>query len=48
MHFFDERQYLAMRVYPGRKDSLGVSLRAQGQDAMLKKLDAWQMNSIWP
>ena len=46
--FVNERQYLAMRVYPGRKDSLGVSLRAQGQDAMLKKLDAWQMKSIWP
>ena len=34
-------------VYPDRKDSVGVSLRAQGQDAVLKKLDAWQMNSIW-
>jgi beta-fructofuranosidase len=46
--FVNERQYLAMRVYPGRKDSLGVSLRAQGQDAMLNKLGAWQMESIWP
>ena len=42
------RLYLAMRVYPGRKDSVGVSLRAQGQDAVLKKMDAWQMLSIWP
>jgi len=46
--FANGKQYLAMRVYPGREDSLGVSLRAQGQDAMLKKLDAWQMKSIWP
>jgi beta-fructofuranosidase len=46
--FVNERQYLAMRVYPGRKDSLGVSLRAQGQDAVLKRLEAWQMKSIWP
>ena len=46
--FVNERQYLAMRVYPGRKDSLGVSLRAQGQDAVLERLDAWQMQSIWP
>ena len=46
--FVNERRYLAMRVYPGREDSLGVSLRAQGQDAVLKKLDAWQMQSIWP
>ncbi len=42
------RLYLAMRVYPGRKDSVGVSLRAEGQDAVLKRLDAWQMQSIWP
>ncbi|MCP4730280.1 MAG: glycoside hydrolase family 32 protein [Roseibacillus sp.] len=46
--FVNERQYLAMRVYPGRKDSVGVSLRAQGQDAVLKRLEAWQMKSIWP
>ena len=43
--FANERQYLAMRVYPGLADSLGVSLLARGQDAVLKKLDAWQMGS---
>jgi len=46
--FVNERQYLAMRVYPGRKDSLGVSLRAVGRDAPLKSLNAWQMKPIWP
>ena len=46
--FVNGRQYLAMRVYPGRKDSVGVSVRAQGQEAVLKKLDAWQMKPIWP
>ena len=46
--FVDGKQYLAMRVYPARKDSVGVSVLARGQDAVLKKLDAWQMNSIWP
>lgn len=46
--FVNERLYMAARVYPGRKDSVGVSLRAQGQDAVLKSLDAWQMKSIWP
>lgn len=46
--FVNEKVYLATRVYPGRKDSVGVSLRAQGQDAVLKKLDAWQMKPIWP
>jgi beta-fructofuranosidase len=46
--YVNGRQYLAMRVYPGRKDSLGVSLLAEGQDAELVSLDVWQMNSIWP
>jgi beta-fructofuranosidase len=46
--FANGKQYLAMRVYPGRKDSVGVSLRAQGQDAVLNSLDAWQIQSIWP
>lgn len=46
--FVNEQLYLALRVYPGREDSLGVSLRAQGQSAVLKKLDAWSMKSIWP
>ena len=45
--FVNGKHYLAMRVYPGRKDSVGVSIRAQGQDAALKKLDAWRMKSIW-
>ena len=46
--FANDRQYLAMRVYPAREDSAGVSLRAQGQDALLTHLDAWKMISIWP
>ncbi|MDE0040441.1 MAG: GH32 C-terminal domain-containing protein, partial [Candidatus Poribacteria bacterium] len=45
--FANSKQYLAMRVYPERADSLGVSLRAQGQNAVLKHLNAWQMKSIW-
>jgi len=46
--FANGRQYLAARVYPGRNDSIGVSLRAQAADATLKSLDAWQMKSVWP
>jgi len=46
--FVNGQQYLAMRVYPGRKDSSSVSLRAHGQHAVLKKLDAWQMQPIRP
>jgi beta-fructofuranosidase len=43
----DSKQCVALRVYPGREDSLGVSLRAQGQDARLRSLDAWKMKSIY-
>ena len=46
--FANDRQYLAMRVYPAREDSVGVSLRAQGRDALLTRLDAWKVDSIWP
>jgi beta-fructofuranosidase len=45
--FVNDKQCVAVRVYPGREDSLGVSLRAQGQDAQLKSLDAWEMTSIY-
>jgi beta-fructofuranosidase len=44
--FVNEKLYLAMRVYPDRHHSVGVSIRAEGQGAVLKKLDAWQMQSI--
>ncbi len=40
--FVNGRQYVAVRVYPGREDSLGVSFRAQDRDAELRSLDAWQ------
>ena len=45
--FVNGKQCVAVRVYPGREDSLGVSLRAQGRDAQLKSLDAWQMDNIY-
>ena len=45
--FVNGRQCVALRVYPGRQDSLGVSLRAQGQDAQLKSFGAWQMENIY-
>ena len=43
--FVNKKQCLAVRVYPGRKDSTGISLRAQGQDADLSYLDCWQMKN---
>lgn len=45
--FVNGKQCVALRVYPGRRDSVGVSLRAQGGMAVLKSLDAWQMKSIY-
>ena len=45
--FVNGRHCLAMRVCPSRDDSLGVSLRSQGQDAELKSLDVWEMQSIY-
>ncbi len=45
--FVNGKQCVAVRVYPGREDSVGVSLRSQGQDALLKSLDAWQMAGIY-
>ena len=45
--FVNEKQCVAARVYPGRADSLGVSLRSQGRDVKLKSLNAWQMKSIY-
>ena len=45
--FVNGKQCVAMRVYPGLENSVGVSLRSQGRDSELKKLDAWQMKSIY-
>jgi len=45
--FVNGKQALAVRVYPSRKDSIGISLRSQGQDSELKSLEAWQMKSIY-
>jgi beta-fructofuranosidase len=45
--FANGRQCLALRVYPERKDSVGISIRAQGGEAVLRSLDAWRMESIW-
>ena len=46
--FANGQQCAAVRVYPGREDSVGVSLRAQGQEAALRLFDAWQMETIYP
>ena len=45
--FANGRQCLAVRVYPERNDSVGVSLRSQGVPSTIRLLNAWTMNSIW-
>ena len=45
--FVNDRQCLAVRVYPGRQDSVGVAMRAVGRDVRLVALDAWEMKSIY-
>jgi beta-fructofuranosidase len=45
--FANGRQCLAVRVYPGRPDSVGVALRSVGRDTVLTSLDAWQMANIY-
>lgn len=43
--FVNGRQCVAARVYPGRPDSVGVSLRAVGRDAVLASAEAWEMQT---
>lgn len=45
--FANGRQFAALRVYPGREDSVGVSLRSQGRDAEVLSFDAWQMSATY-
>jgi len=45
--FANGKQCVAQRVYPGLEESVGVSLRSQGQDSELLSLEAYQMKSIW-
>jgi len=45
--FANGRQVMGLRVYPDRQDSVGVSARAFGSDAVLRSLDAWQMGNLY-
>ena len=46
--FANEKLFMAARVYPTRVDSMGVSLKACGREAVLQSLKAWQLKPIWP
>jgi beta-fructofuranosidase len=45
--FANDRQCVALRVYPERDDSTGVSILAKGSEAKLLKLAAWQMGGVY-
>ena len=45
--FVNGKQCVAVRVYPGRDDSNGVSIKSMGGDAELRSLTAWKMKSIY-
>lgn len=45
--FVNGKQCVAVRVYPGREDSIGFSVKSVNQNALIKSLDAWQMKSIY-
>ena len=45
--FVNGRQCVAVRVYPGRPDSTGISLISRGQESEVLSLDCWQMRSIY-
>ncbi len=44
--FANERACLTSRIYPSRRESLGVGVFAQGDDAQIHSLDIWEMQSI--
>ena len=45
--FANSRQCVAIRIYPGRRDSTGVSLISRGQESKVLSLDCWQMKNIY-
>ncbi len=45
--FVNDRQCAAVRVYPSRDDSVGVSICSYAKSAKLKSFDAWQMKNIY-
>jgi beta-fructofuranosidase len=46
--YANARATLTSRIYPSRDDSVGVELFAREGAARLKKLDVWEMGSVWP
>ena len=45
--FVNNRKAVALRVYPSRPDSLGVSMLSQGSNTKISQLKFWPMGSIY-
>ena len=45
--FVNKKQALAMRVYPSRKESTGVSFKSQGGESKILRLKTWKMKNIY-
>ncbi|TMD51841.1 MAG: hypothetical protein E6I93_10495 [Chloroflexi bacterium] len=45
--FVNGRCYLASRIYPERRDSLGIELFARKGSVRIRSLDIWRLASIW-
>jgi sucrose-6-phosphate hydrolase SacC (GH32 family) len=45
--FANDRQWMLHRVYPTLPESVGLSIKAHGNEAKIKSLKAWQMKSIF-
>ncbi|MFL2665628.1 MAG: GH32 C-terminal domain-containing protein [Dehalococcoidia bacterium] len=45
--FVNKKQALAMRVYPSRKDSTGISFKSQGGTSKILRLNNWKMKNIY-
>ena len=46
--FANGRLCLTSRIYPTRSDSAGIGLFAAGGPAVLRSMEVWSMNPIWP
>jgi len=42
--FANGRQCVTQRIYPTGEESLGIALRAEGGEATVTTLDAWEMS----
>lgn len=45
--FANDQVAITTRIYPTRPDSAGIAVLAEGGDAQLKALDAWEIDSVW-